>query len=137
KVRVDFALQYTHSMETIERSYANFIQTTHGGTHVSGMWSALVTIINEYAVSVGETPFSKQEIASGLTLVISIKHDHASFESMSKIKFINPEAFGVVAGIVYKKLEAIFDTDHEYTKELREIILNKCRANREALRRGG
>jgi DNA gyrase/topoisomerase IV subunit B len=128
KVAVDFALQYTNSMETIERSYVNTMHTPVGGTHRTGMWSAIYALINEYAVEVGEKPFTQQEIAAGLTITVSIKHASPAFENQSRMRLINLEVYGIAAGIVYEHLL-------REPREIYEIILNKCRANREALRK--
>ncbi len=136
-VKVDFALQYTDSMDTVERSYANTINTTEGGTHLSGLWAALISVINEYAANDGDEPFTQREIAAGLTIVVSIKHEYLTFESQTRAKLINPEVFGVVAGIVYYVFHSPRKMDWKLQLppiELREIILKKCRANRVALR---
>ena len=48
-VYVEIALQYTDAYNETILSFANNINTLHGGTHLTGLRNALTRVINDYA----------------------------------------------------------------------------------------
>jgi DNA gyrase subunit B len=112
-IEVEFALQYTDDAHTTERLFANTVETTDGSTHQLGLRDALRRTLNKHLRQKGilakkEPTFSLRETFQGLTAVVSIKHIHPQFESMTKIKLMNPEVKSVVAFIVSATLDEYF-----------------------------
>lgn len=96
-IQVEVAMQYTTGYHTNLLSFTNNIHTYEGGTHESGMKTALTRVINEYArrqklMKENEEKLSGEDVREGLTAVISIKHPDPQFEGQTKTKLGNSEA---------------------------------------------
>ncbi|MBI9079405.1 MAG: DNA topoisomerase (ATP-hydrolyzing) subunit B [Pseudodesulfovibrio sp.] len=121
---VEFALQYTSSYKENTFTFANNIRTIEGGTHLAGYKTALTRAINNY-VQNGDLPkklikkLTGDDVREGLTSVISVKLPDPQFEGQTKTKLGNSEASGLVAGVIYEKLNTFFE---ENPKEARFII---------------
>ena len=96
-IKVEVAMQYTSGYHTNLLSFTNNIHTYEGGTHESGMKTALTRVINDYArrqklMKENEEKLSGEDVREGLTAVISIKHPDPQFEGQTKTKLGNSEA---------------------------------------------
>lgn len=96
-IQVEVAMQYTTGYHTNLLSFTNNIHTYEGGTHESGMKTALTRVINDYArrqklMKENEEKLSGEDVREGLTAVISIKHPDPQFEGQTKTKLGNSEA---------------------------------------------
>ena len=96
-IQVEVAMQYTSGYHTNLLSFTNNIHTYEGGTHESGMKTALTRVINDYArrqklMKENEEKLSGEDVREGLTAVISIKHPEPQFEGQTKTKLGNSEA---------------------------------------------
>ena len=96
-IQVEVAMQYTSGYHTNLLSFTNNIHTHEGGTHESGMKTALTRVINDYArrqklMKENEEKLSGEDVREGLTAVISIKHPDPQFEGQTKTKLGNSEA---------------------------------------------
>lgn len=96
-IQVEVAMQYTSGYHTNLLSFTNNIHTYEGGTHESGMKTALTRVINDYArrqklMKENEEKLSGEDVREGLTTVISIKHPDPQFEGQTKTKLGNSEA---------------------------------------------
>lgn len=96
-IQVEVAMQYTSGYHTNLLSFTNNIHTYEGGTHESGMKTALTRVINDYArrqklMKENEEKLSGEDVREGLTAVVSIKHPNPQFEGQTKTKLGNSEA---------------------------------------------
>ena len=96
-IQVEVAMQYTTGYHTNLLSFTNNIHTYEGGTHESGMKTALTRVINDYArrqklMKENEEKLSGEDVREGLTAVVSIKHPDPQFEGQTKTKLGNSEA---------------------------------------------
>jgi DNA gyrase subunit B len=104
-VAVEVALQYTEAFDTDSvYSFANGINNTDGGAHVSGFRTALTRVINNYARSKNllkdnEANLTGDDVREGLTAVISVKLRDPQFSSQTKEKLVSPVATGAVATV--------------------------------------
>jgi DNA gyrase subunit B len=138
-VGVEVAFQYNDSANVVEMAFANTINTPDGGTHLTGLRSAITGVINRYARKAGllkekEPNFSGSDTLEGITAIVSIKHPDPSFESQTKVKLINPEVQGAVSQVV---TEAFNEFLEENPREARRIV-DKCMTSmraREAARK--
>ncbi|HXN85122.1 MAG TPA: DNA topoisomerase (ATP-hydrolyzing) subunit B [Candidatus Binataceae bacterium] len=108
-VDVEVALQWTDAIHEVIFTYANNIHTAEGGTHLSGLKSALTRTINNYATRNNllkdkEMRLEGDDTREGLAAVVSIKIGEPQFEGQTKTKLGNSEVEGIVSGLVNEKL---------------------------------
>jgi DNA gyrase subunit B len=120
---VEIALQWNDGYTETTYSFANNINTTEGGTHLSGFRSALTRTINSYASksSLGEKlseSISGDDIREGMTAVISVKIPQPQFEGQTKTKLGNTEVKGIVEGIVNDRLGAFLEENPSISKKV-------------------
>ncbi len=95
-IGIEAAIQYTDSYSESVYSFANTIHTMDGGTHLTGLRSAITRVINDYArrsslIKDSDPNFSGEDTREGLTAIVSVKHPDPQFESQTKVKLMNPE----------------------------------------------
>ncbi|MEN6320867.1 MAG: DNA topoisomerase (ATP-hydrolyzing) subunit B [Syntrophaceae bacterium] len=137
--QVEVALQYNDTYAESIFSYANSINTTEGGSHLSGFKSALTRVINTYAtannlIKNGKDVIKGEDVREGLSCVISIKLKEPQFEGQTKTKLGNSEVKGLVEGIVYEKLGIFLEENPPIAKQIISKTLDAARA-RDAARR--
>jgi DNA gyrase subunit B len=113
-ISVEIALQWNDGYIETTYSFANNINTTEGGTHLSGFRSALTRTINHYASknSLAEKlteSVSGDDIREGMTAVISVKIPQPQFEGQTKTKLGNTEVKGIVENVVNDRLGAFLE----------------------------
>jgi DNA gyrase subunit B len=124
---VDFAFQYTDSTNTTELAFANTINTPDGGTHQTGLRTALTRVINTYARKAGllkekDANFTGRHTLAGLTAIDSSKHPNPQFESQTKVKLMNPEVSSAVSNVLAEVFTEYLEINQ---KEARRIV-DKC-----------
>jgi DNA gyrase subunit B len=132
---VEAAIQYNDSYtETIE-SFANVINTTEGGTHLTGFRMALTRVINDYARKIGaikenEDNLTGEDIREGLTAVIAIKmnSEQLEFEGQTKTKLGNAEVQPIVQSVVKEGLETFFEENPSDARRVIEKVLLAAKA---------
>jgi DNA gyrase subunit B len=136
---VEVALQYNDTYAEGIFSFVNSINTTEGGTHLSGLKSALTRAINNYAASNnlvknGKDSIRGEDVREGLSCVISLKLKEPQFEGQTKTKLGNSEVKGLVEGVVYDKLGSYLEENPPVAKQILGKALDAARA-RDAARR--
>ncbi len=111
---VEVALQYNDGYIDNTFSFANYINTTEGGTHLAGFRSALTRTINDYARKAGhlkenEDNLTGDDVREGLTAVISVKLVAPQFEGQTKTKLGNTDMRGTVESVVSEALTDFFE----------------------------
>ena len=132
-VGVEVALQYSDAATTTELAFTNTINTPDGGTHITGLRSAITGAINRYARKAGlikdkDGNFSGNDTLEGLTAIVSVKHPDPQFESQTKVKLLNPEVQGAVSQVVTEALGEYLETN---TRDARRIV-DKCLTSKRA-----
>ncbi|MFM9138970.1 MAG: DNA topoisomerase (ATP-hydrolyzing) subunit B [Solirubrobacterales bacterium] len=127
---VEIALQWNSSYQESVFSFANNINTQEGGTHLSGLRSALTRTLNKYARDKGELKekdenLSGEDVREGLTAVLSAKLTDPQFEGQTKTKLGNPGMQGFVESVVNTKLAEFLE---ENPAEARAIIRKAVQA---------
>ncbi len=127
-IKVQLALQYCEDAYT-ERifAFANNINTHEGGTHVTGLKTALTRAINSYGQEknmLDEEGLRGNDIREGLTAVLSILIPEPTFEGQTKTKLGNSEARGAVESVVNKHL-SIFLQEHP---SVAKVIVQRAQA---------
>jgi len=100
---VEVAIQYTDGYNENIFGFVNTINTTEGGTHISGFKTALTRAINDYAKKKGilkKGSLSGDDVREGLTAIVSLKLKEPQFEGQTKTKLGNSEVKGYVDSMV-------------------------------------
>ncbi len=136
-VEVELALQWSDAFSESIRCYTNIIRNKDGGTHMSGLRTALTSSVNLYAKKkklLKGDALSGDDVREGLAAVVSVKHPDPSFSSQTKDKLVSSEVTGIVQTIVYDKLGEFFEENPSVAKQIVEKALLASKA-REAARK--
>jgi DNA gyrase subunit B len=138
-IDVELALQYTDGVAISEYAFANTIHTPDGGTHLTGLRTALTRVLNSYARKANflkekDRNFSSDDTREGVTAVVSVKHPDPQFESQTKVKLMNAEVSGIVASIAADALNNYLEENPRDAKRIIERCLTSSRA-RDAARK--
>ena len=134
-VELAVAIQHTDDYSENMFSYVNNIPTAEGGTHETGLRSAITRSFNEIARGLGlikekEQNLQGDDFREGLTAILSIKMKNVQFEGQTKAKLGNPEARVEVENIVYDAL--IEYSKQKGTKNTISEIINKAKGAQKA-----
>ncbi len=132
-VGIEVAVQYTDAYTESVYSFANTINTVDGGTHLTGLRSALTRVINDYARKGGllkdaDPNFSGDDTREGLTGIVSIKHYEPQFESQTKVKLMNAEVQTYVQQVLGETFSAFLEENPREAKAIVEKCLTSARA---------
>ncbi len=124
---VEIAMQYSDGYSESIFSFANNINTTEGGAHLSGFKGALTRTINDYARSNNilkekDANFLGEDIREGLTAILSVKLKDPQFEGQTKTKLGNSEIKGFVESTVNARLAEFLEENPSIGK----TIVKKC-----------
>jgi len=127
QIQVEAALQWTTAFRENIHTFTNNIATREGGTHLSGLKTALTRTINNAArkrkqLKEKDPPLDGNDVREGLTVILSIKVPEPQFEGQTKTKLGNSEVKGIVDTIMSECLSDFFaenPTDGQ-------IIISKC-----------
>ncbi|MGO8803683.1 DNA topoisomerase (ATP-hydrolyzing) subunit B [Candidatus Binatus sp.] len=122
-VDVEVALQWTDAIHEVIFTYANNIHTAEGGTHLSGLKSALTRTINNYATKNNlfknkDMRLEGDDTREGLAAIVSIKIAEPQFEGQTKTKLGNSEVEGIVSGLVNEKLGEFLEKTPPVAKKI-------------------
>jgi DNA gyrase subunit B len=130
---IEIAFQYTTNYTENIFSYVNNINTTEGGTHLSGFKTALTRTLNNYAyknklIKEGKLNLTGDDFREGLTAVLSVKVAEPQFEGQTKTKLGNSETRSAVEMLVGEKLADYLEENPSIGKK----IIEKCTRAAEA-----
>ncbi len=120
-VTVEVALQYSTEYTENVHSYVNNINTTEGGTHLTGFRTALTRSINNYGKNAGifkDLIPTGEDFREGLTAVISCRVPHPQFEGQTKTKLGNSEVEGIVNSFFGEYLGKFFEENPKAAKAI-------------------
>jgi DNA gyrase subunit B len=120
---VEVAMQWNGSYVESVFSFANNINTTEGGTHLSGFKAALTGTLNKYARDKGllkekEDNLEGEDVREGLAAVISVKLRDPQFEGQTKTKLGNPWVRGLVEQTVNQRLAEFLEENPTDAKQI-------------------
>src|SRR5579872_3852687 len=138
-IDVEIALQWNDGYAETIYTFANNINTTEGGTHLSGFRSALTRTVNFYASKNNLAKDLKEsitgdDIREGLTAVVSVKIPQPQFEGQTKTKLGNTEVKGIVEAVVNDKLGAYLEENPAVARRILGKAIDAARA-RDAARK--
>ncbi|HGD2955322.1 TPA: DNA topoisomerase IV subunit B [Streptococcus agalactiae] len=138
---IEVALQYNDGFSDNILSFVNNVRTKDGGTHETGLKSAITKSMNDYARKTGllkekDKNLEGSDYREGLSAILSIlvPEEHLQFEGQTKDKLGSPLARPIVDGIVSEKLTYFLMENGDLSSNLiRKAI--KARDAREAARK--
>ncbi|MBK9170365.1 MAG: DNA topoisomerase (ATP-hydrolyzing) subunit B [Bryobacterales bacterium] len=135
---MEVALQYNDGYSDNIFSFANNINTSDGGSHLTGFRSALTRTINAYGQQENlfkdfKDSLSGDDVREGLTAVVSVKLPQPQFEGQTKGK-LNSDIGGYVTQFVNERLGEYFDKNPTVMRKIVTKAIEAARA-REAARK--
>ena len=127
QIQVDAALQWTTAFRENIHTFTNNIATREGGTHLSGLKTALTRTINNAArkrkqLKDKDPALDGNDVREGLTAILSVKVPEPQFEGQTKTKLGNSEVKGIVDTIMTECLSDFFAENPTDS----QIIISKC-----------
>lgn len=138
-VEIDLAIQWSNAYLEQIFCYTNNVNNRDGGTHLTGLRSALTRTLNNY----GQAGNLFKDVKNGLTgddcregviCVIHVKHPDPSFDSQTKSKLVSSEVKGIVESAVNEQVSRYFEEHPQTAKKIIEKAIIAAKA-REAARR--
>jgi len=134
---VEVAMQWNSSYNESVFTFANNINTTEGGTHLSGFRAALTRTLNEYArqknlLKEKEENLTGEDMREGLAALVSVKLKRPQFEGQTKTKLGNTEISTLVATTVNAKLAEFLEENPSEARQIVDKAVNAARARNAA-----
>ena len=131
-VTMEIAIQYNSGYQENIFGFVNTINTIEGGTHVSGLKTALTRVINDYAkkkgmLKNGDTLMG-DDVREGLGAIVSVKIPDPQFEGQTKGKLGNSEVKGIVDSAVSLALTEFFEENPSIAKKIAQKGLDSAKA---------
>jgi len=138
-VEVELAMQWSDAYNESIFCFTNNVRNRDGGTHLTGLRTALTRTVNNYGQANKllkdlKNPLGGDDVREGLTAIISVKHPDPAFSSQTKDKLVSSEVKGIVESVVGDKLGQYLDENPKSAKKIIEKTVLAARA-REAARK--
>ena len=140
-VVTEVSLHYNNGYSENIRTYVNDINTRDGGTHLEGFRNAIRFVLNKQLETneklkkaVGTLDKDEKEkltyddMASGLTAVISMKVPEPEFEGQTKEKLGNTEVRTIVYQVLTEKLTIYFEQNPSVLETILKKAMDEARA---------
>ncbi|MBF0447017.1 MAG: DNA topoisomerase IV subunit B [Magnetococcales bacterium] len=135
-MRIEWAIAWTYSDKGRQLSYCNTIPTPQGGTHETGLRSALLKGIREFAETRNILPkgiiITSDDVMDGLYGVLSVFLPAPNFSGQTKEKLTNNGIARPIEGIIKDQLDHWLHSQPELASQLVGTIVDlaKERQNR-------
>lgn len=109
QAKIEVVLRWTDATDEQIRSYVNGIRTHAGGTHESGLRSAIGKAVRNYIdvhdIKIKGVTIENNDIREGVIGILSVFLADPMFQGQTKEKLNNPEMTAAVDGLVRPALE--------------------------------
>jgi DNA gyrase subunit B len=124
--QLEMALSWSEDFKEKLLAFTNGIINPEGGTHVTGLKSALAKLINGYMIAKNlgkkEEKFTSDDLKEGIRVILSIKMVDPQFTSQSKVKLGSTIARTLTEKVVTEK----FGTFLEENPKIAQTIIQKA-----------
>ena len=130
---LEVAMQWTESPDDLIKTYVNSVPTPDGGTHDTGLRSAIVKAIRNYIATHKLDPkgvtLTAEDIREGVVAVLSTYVHDPQFQSQTKNRLNNPEVAAQVEALVRPALENYLNENPNWAQAVvaRTIISARAR----------
>ena len=132
---IEVAIQYTDSYNENIFGFVNTINTSEGGTHISGFKTALTRAINDYVIKKGmlkNEKLSGDDTREGLTAIVNLKMREPQFEGQTKTKLGNSDIKGIVDSMVYIALGEFLEENPSIASKIGQKVVASAKARNAA-----
>jgi DNA gyrase subunit B len=138
-VHVDLAIQWTNAYAEQILCYTNNVHNKDGGTHLTGLRTALTRTLNNYGTAQNlfkdaKNGLTGDDTREGVICVIHVKHPDASFDSQTKSKLVSSDVKGIVENAVNEHVGRYFEEHPQTARKILEKATLAAKA-REAARK--
>ncbi|TLS36835.1 DNA topoisomerase IV subunit B [Pseudalkalibacillus caeni] len=140
-IEAELAFQYNDGFTENVLSFVNNVRTKDGGTHESGMKTAVTRVMNDYARKVGllkekDKNLDGNDIREGFTAIVSVRipEELLQFEGQTKSKLGTSEARSAVDSIVSGQFSYFLEENPQTSEMLIRKAIKAAQA-REAARK--
>ena len=123
--RVEWAISWPDDGQAFVSTYCNTVPTPQGGTHETGMRSALTRSLKAYGAMVkrkGATQFTTEDVSGGAALIVSLFISEPQFQGQTKEKLVSVEATKLVENAVKDHFDHWLTGNAEAANELLDYV---------------
>lgn len=131
--RVEFAVTWPMDSEGFSHSYCNTIPTAQGGTHESGLRTALSRGLRAYGDMVGNKKASiitADDIITGAAILLSVFIKDPQFQGQTKEKLVNSAVSKWVDSAIKDHFDHWLSSDPESANKLLNSIIERAEERR-------
>ncbi|MDD4818765.1 MAG: DNA topoisomerase (ATP-hydrolyzing) subunit B [Candidatus Colwellbacteria bacterium] len=134
---VEAAIAYTEDIEVKEMGFANNIYTIDGGSHITGLRSAITRTLNDYSrennfLKESDSNLTGDDVREGLIAVVSVKLKDPQFEGQTKAKLGNPEIRSAVEVSISEAFKEFLEKNLADARRIVEKCLLAAKARKAA-----
>jgi topoisomerase IV subunit B len=129
KGRVEWAISWTQFEDGMSRSYCNTVYTPEGGTHETGLKTALTKGIKAYGEMVGSKKLNLitgDDINSTAFILLSVFIKEPQFQGQTKDKLVTAEAAKLVENAVRDHFDHWLSGDSAQGQRLLDFIIDRA-----------
>lgn len=129
KGRLEYAISWLGREDGFIQSYCNTIPTPQGGTHETGLRSALSRSLRNYGEMIGNKKTSQitaEDIMSGSCALLSVFIKDPQFQGQTKEKLATAEVTRLVDAAIRDNFDHWLSEDPARAKQLLEAVIEKA-----------
>jgi topoisomerase-4 subunit B len=127
--KVEYAITWPRASEGFIHSYCNTVPTSQGGTHETGIRTALSRALKQYGEMIGNRRASQitaDDVMNGAAALVSVFLQDPQFQGQTKERLANPEAARWVDAAVKDQFDHWLSADPAASRELLNSVIERA-----------